>query len=132
MRYILTILFILVSVHASLAASVALRWDNPTTNIDASPLTNLAGIEIYYRVYPAGTDIIINAGNTMCYVINGIAAGTYYFRAKAYNTALVKSGFSNQVYKYVSSSNQGTCLGNVTIEHKNRSDMTNGFGGGFQ
>lgn len=132
MRYILTVLFMLVTVHASLAASVALRWDNPTTNTDASSLTDLAGTEIYYRVYSAGTDIVINAGNTTCYVIDGIAAEGYYFRVKAYNAALIKSDFSNMVYKYISSNNYGTCLNNVTINNKNRSNITGGFGGGFQ
>lgn len=132
MRYIFAILFILVTVHTSYAASVALRWDNPTTNTDSTPLTDLAGTEVYYRLGYTGTDVIVNAGNTSCYVINDIVEGPYYFRLKAYNTALIKSDFSNQVYKYISSNNYGTCLGNITIDNKNRSNITGGFGGGFQ
>lgn len=75
---------------------------------------------------------VINAGNTTCYVINNISTDWHYFRVKAYNTSEMRSNYSNAVEKDILSNNSGTCLGNVNVEKTSGSNISGGFGGGFQ
>jgi len=74
------------------AADVTLSWD-------ANTEPDLAGYKVYSGTSSTSYNgTTYNAGKFTSLVISGLQAGTtYYFAAKAYNTAGLESGFSNQV-----------------------------------
>lgn len=77
--------------------SVSLSWTPPTQNSDNSPLADLAAYKIYYGIaegeYPNA--IQINNPGISTYVVEGLAANTYYFVATAINSNGTESDFSN-------------------------------------
>lgn len=79
----------------------SLSWLPPTTNVDGTELTDLAGFKIYYGkasgAYSEVTDI--NNPDTTEYTIEGLAEGTYYFAATAYDIMGNESRYSNEVSK---------------------------------
>jgi len=100
MRWI--VLALLLPLQA-LAGSVTLTWTPPTQNTDGTELTDLAGYRLYWGTssgnYPSSVTID-NPGVTS-YVLDGLAAGTYYFAATAFNTAGVESDYSVEATKAV-------------------------------
>src|SRR3972149_9673790 len=78
-----------------------LTWDAPTTNIDGSPLTDLAGFKIYYsqisgvytdtRRKDVGHVTTVNIAQTMAIT----PKGNYCFAVTAYDTDLNESDYSN-------------------------------------
>jgi len=78
--------------------SVTLAWDAPTTNIDGSPLTNLAGYWLYYGTSSGVFTTNINIGNVITYTISNLPYGTYYFAVKAYNSTNNYSDYSSPTY----------------------------------
>jgi len=84
--------------------NVTLAWEAPTQNSDGTPLTDLAGYKIHYgtesQTYTQ-TVPLANPGLTS-YVIDGLAAGTYYFAVTAYNSAGTESLRSDEVSATVS------------------------------
>ncbi len=83
--------------------SATLSWQAPTLNENGTALTNLAGYKIYFGEasgnYP--NTIEIDNPSVTTYVVDGLAAGTYYFVATAYNTDGVESAFSGEAVKVV-------------------------------
>src|SRR3972149_8851382 len=103
----LVLLFIFLSPHAY-AAKIKLGWKAPTTNIDETPLTNLAGYKIYFgtasRLYgqpidlPLAAAVIIN-DEVNYNLIEGIIEGQAYFiTVTAYDDSLPpnESVYSNE------------------------------------
>ncbi len=105
-----------------------LTWEAPTANIDDSPLTDLAGYNVYYGQVSAGPegrkkkqlplgdrDLCCEAvggeeseTRTRCsYTLNGLGAGAYYFRVTAYNRQGRESDVSKEVIK--GDTTKGTC-----------------------
>ena len=82
--------------------SVALAWDAPTTNVDGTPITALAGFKIYYGTVPGTYTNVVDVGHATNYAINNLAVGTYYFSVTAYDAVGSESAFSNEVSKSVS------------------------------
>ena len=83
--------------------TATLSWTAPTKNADGSPITGLAGYHVYYGTDPnhfTQTIKISGAASTK-YVVNGLAAGTYYFAVSAYNTAGQESVKSNIASKSI-------------------------------
>jgi len=78
--------------------SVTLAWDAPTTNVDGSPLTNLAGYWLYYGTASGVFTTNINIGNVTTYTISNLPYGTYYFAVKAYNSTNNYSDYSSPTY----------------------------------
>lgn len=79
--------------------SVTLNWSTPQENEDGSVLTDLRGYEIRFGPEPGGYGNLIdvrNPGSTN-YTVNGLASGTYYFTASAYNLLGITSDLSNEV-----------------------------------
>lgn len=77
--------------------SATLSWTPPTLNTDGSTLTNLAGYRILYGPSSGSlnnTIQIANAG-TSRYVVENLAAGTWYFSVRAYTTTGAESTTSN-------------------------------------
>ena len=75
----------------------------PTTNVDGSALTDLAGYDIYY-----GTDqnnltqvIRISDPTTLSYKISNLSSGTYYFGVASYTTAGIEGILSALVSKTI-------------------------------
>jgi hypothetical protein len=81
--------------------SATLAWDAPTTNVDGTPLTSLAGFKIYYGTAPGTYVHVIDVGSVTSYAINNLAVGTYYFSVTAYDYVGFESDFSNEVSKIV-------------------------------
>jgi hypothetical protein len=68
--------------------SVELSWQAPTENEDGSPLTDLAGYKVYWGTTPGEypNSITIDNPGVMTYLVDNLAANTYYFVATAFNT----------------------------------------------
>ena len=99
---------------------VILPWIVPDTNTDGTPLTDLAGYELYIGTSSHRysrklkmpiedkalwcREIIENTsplkhGRKCSYAVTGLLKGTYYFAATAYNSSGKKSVLSNEVIK---------------------------------
>jgi hypothetical protein len=74
-----------------------LTWSAPTENADGTPVTNLAGYRVYYGTSPGdlSQSIEVSGAATTTYMVENLAAGTYYFAIAAYNTSGVESEQSN-------------------------------------
>ncbi len=81
-------------------SATTLTWTAPTTNSDGSPLTDLAGYNLYYGTSSGNYTNTIHVGNATTYTLN-LSVGSYYFVATAYNSLGVESSDSNQVVKTV-------------------------------
>jgi hypothetical protein len=79
--------------------SVTLTWDAPTTNIDGTPLTDLAGYKIYYGTSSGVYTSVIDAKNVTTYKIGGLVAGAHYFTVTAYNAAGYESDYARELMK---------------------------------
>jgi hypothetical protein len=86
--------------------SATLTWEKPTTNQDGSPLTDLAGYQIYYgQTTPVTTDnsqlILVLNPNQISYVVANLAPGTYHFTVTAVNLQGSESTMANEVIKTI-------------------------------
>lgn len=102
-----------------------LTWDVPTTNTDGTPLTDLAGYELFMGTSPHNytRTIKIPVGDSLLscndvgdnkdgskktpkcsYTVRGLQQGNYYFVISAYNSSANKSVYSNEVKKTASRS----------------------------
>jgi len=83
--------------------SAALSWTPPTTNVDGTSITDLAGFKIYYGtsqgVYTETIDIP-NPG-LADYVIDNLPYNTYFFVITAYDNDGNESNFSNSTTKLI-------------------------------
>ncbi len=81
------------------AARVSLSWIAPTTNEDGTPLTDLAGYEVYYGFASRSYDVTIDVGLTTSAVLSGLQDGrAYYFAVTAYDTSGNQSVFAEVPY----------------------------------
>jgi len=94
---ITTFMVVLLVAAISFAYDVTLSWDPPTTNIDGTPITDLAGYKVYYGNSSGTYTSSIDVGNTTTYTITGLQPGTYYFAVTAYDTSGNESDYSNEV-----------------------------------
>jgi hypothetical protein len=81
------------------ANALTLFWEAPTVNSDGSPLVNLAGYKIYYGTVPESLPKVIDVANPSLtsFVVENLAAGTYYFAIASYNTLGVQSELTSPV-----------------------------------
>ncbi len=102
--FFLFFLIIIFNTHNLFAANVTLSWTPPTTNADATPLTDLAGYKVYFGTSSGSYSQSADAGNVTSYTWGNLAAGTpYYFTITAYDTSGNESSFSNEVSKTLAS-----------------------------
>jgi hypothetical protein len=92
-----------VRVEQPATASVTLSWQAPTLNEDGTPLTDLAGYQVFYGQasgqYSQNLSLP-NAGFTSV-TIEDLAPATWHFSVKAVNAAGAVSGFSNEAQKTI-------------------------------
>ena len=88
-----------------LAGSIKLTWDAPSTNIDDTPLTDLAGYKIYYGTESNFYSDSLNVGNITSYRVKQLGNGTtYYFNVTAYDHSGNESQLSNEISQLISNS----------------------------
>ena len=83
--------------------SATISWLPPTQNTDGTPLTDLAGFRIYYGTKASAlTQVatVTNAGLTS-YMVQNLAAATWYFTVRAYAADGAESGPSNIASKTI-------------------------------
>ena len=78
-------------------AAITLNWTPPSTNTNGTPLTDLAGYNVYYGTSSGNYTAKFNAGNVTSYTFTNLAAGTYYIAVTAYDTSGNQSVYSNEV-----------------------------------
>jgi hypothetical protein len=84
--------------------SATLAWDAPTTRVDGTPLTNLAGYKIFYGRMSGIYDyeIEVNSPGVSTYVVEDLVSGDWYFALAAYDSAGLESDRSNEVVREIS------------------------------
>jgi Putative Ig domain len=94
---------ITVSGGVAATGSATLSWTPPTTNVDGSTLSTLAGYKIYYGTDQSNLGKVVSISNTglTAYTIDGLTAGTYYFTITAVDTSGGESSFSNMASKTI-------------------------------
>ncbi|HEY7639748.1 MAG TPA: putative Ig domain-containing protein [Steroidobacteraceae bacterium] len=94
---------IVVSSTSTGDGSASLSWTPPTQNSNGSPLTNLAGYRIYYGTSAGAMNRTIQVANPGLsrYVVDNLAAATWYFTVRAYTSSGVESAASNTATKTV-------------------------------
>ena len=94
-----------IAVTNSALGSMTLAWTAPTENTDGTPLTNLAGYNIYFGrsqgVYT--NQIRIDNPSISTYLVENLLPDTYYIVASSFNALGVESAFSNVAVKTVTS-----------------------------
>ena len=92
-----------VTVNSIGLGSATLTWQPPTQNEDSTPLTDLAGYNIYWGTTPGSysNSVTVNNPGLTTFVVDNLAPGTYEFVATAFNTSGVESQFSNSASKTV-------------------------------
>lgn len=79
------------------SGTATLAWAAPSTNVDGTPLTNLAGYKVYYGTTP-GIYSSIDVGYLTSCELGGLTKGqTYYFAVTAYDTNNNESDYSTTV-----------------------------------
>jgi hypothetical protein len=80
------------------SGNATLSWTAPTENTDGSVLANLGGYIIHYGTVANDltSSITISNPGVTTYVVDNLAAGTYYFTLSATTTGGVRSVDSNE------------------------------------
>ncbi len=83
--------------------SATLSWTPPTRNTDGTTLTNLAGYRISYGTSASSLSKSVSVANpgVSNYVVENLAAGTWYFTIKAYTSTGTESASSSVASKSV-------------------------------
>lgn len=92
-----------INVVQASTGSAVLHWTAPTTNVDGSALTDLAGFRVAYGRSAATLDQSATIGNPSIstYTVQNLASGTWYFAVAAYNNGGGESGLTASVTKNV-------------------------------
>jgi uncharacterized protein YceK len=74
-----------------------LSWTAPTTNVDGSPLIDLAGYAVVYGRSAAALDqsIVLNDASLTSYTVTGLQSGVWYFSVRALATNGTESIYSD-------------------------------------
>jgi Putative Ig domain len=82
-----------VSAPSTLNVAVLLSWVPPTQNTDGTPLTDLAGFNVYYGKSPGDTSrrAQLVGANSLQFWATNLDAGEWFFTVSSYNSAGVES-----------------------------------------
>jgi hypothetical protein len=117
------------------AAQGTLAWSATTTNTDGTPITGLAGYNVYFGSVSGSYQQKVDVGNVTSYMLSNLADGsTYYFATSAYNTAGQESALSKELSKtfpakqttYTISTTAGAGGAIIASSNSNVSTATNG------
>jgi hypothetical protein len=86
----------------TVTCQAAIVWDAPISNTDGSPLSDVAGYNLYYGLNPGVYTGFIDVGNNTQYPIANFSAvvpkGTYYIVVTAYDVSkTMESTYSNEI-----------------------------------
>jgi hypothetical protein len=98
-----TLSFTVTVAQATGTGSATLNWSPPTTRIDGTALTTLAGYKIYYGTNSSSltTSVTLTNPGLTSYVVTGLAAGTYFFAMTAVETDGTESAQTSPVSKTI-------------------------------
>ena len=84
---------------------MTLSWVAPTENSDGTPLTDLAGYNIYFGLSQGdhSNRVHINNPSISTYMVENLLPDTYYVVATSFNSLNVESTYSNVAVKTVTS-----------------------------
>jgi hypothetical protein len=84
------------SAVGAVTGTATLSWTSPKTNVDGSPLTDLAGYHIYYgNTAQSMTQTVVITNTALSqYVVTGLSRGSWYFAVRSFNSANVESNLS--------------------------------------
>lgn len=90
-----------ITVEAIANGLATLMWTAPTERTDNTPLTNLAGFNIYYGQTSGdyGNKIALNNPGITTYMVDNLSTGTWYFVVTAVDATGLESNPSNQSIK---------------------------------
>jgi len=88
-----------VNVQSIAHGSATLSWQPPTTRVDGTPLTNLAGYRIRYGTSSGSYPNVITIANGALTnaVVSNLVPGTYYFVTTAFDSTGAESDYSSPV-----------------------------------
>jgi len=88
-------------VVSTASAAVTLTWQPPTTNIDGTPLVDLAGYRIYYGSDLGNMSNVVELPNPglTSYVVEELTPSTWYFAATSLNSQGQESALSDPVIR---------------------------------
>jgi hypothetical protein len=83
------------------SGAATLTWTIPTQRTDSSPLTNLAGFNIYYGQTPGdyGNKVTLDNPGLSNYVVDNLSTGRWYFVITAFDRDMMESNPSNEELK---------------------------------
>ena len=91
-----------ITVQSVANGTATLTWTAPTQRTDGSPLTNLAGYNIYWGTSQSSLSKKASVGaGTTTYVVENLGPGTWYFAVTAYDSNNLESDRSNVASKTI-------------------------------
>jgi hypothetical protein len=82
--------------------SARLYWLTPTKNTNGTPVTNLAGVRIYYGTSASNLSHVVQVPSPeTAYTVGNLAAGVWYFAAAAYTTTGMQGARSSVASKTI-------------------------------
>jgi len=88
------------TVTQAVNGQITVAWTAPQQNTDGSALTDLAGYKIYYGNSPSNLTNVVTVGtNVSSYVVQNLAAGTWYVAMTSLNSQGVESAQSTVASK---------------------------------
>jgi len=91
-----------IAVAPALTSSARVTWQAPTSNVDGSPCTDLAGYRVFYGNVPGqyGQSLQVSSPDITSIVIEGLTSSTtWYFAVKAMTAGGTESEYSNEASK---------------------------------
>lgn len=79
------------------STDVTVSWVVPSTNVDGTPLTDLAGFRVHYGTSPGALSrtLDVSGASTTSADVAGLSSGTWYFAVGAINNAGIESDPTN-------------------------------------
>ena len=71
--------------NSPISANLTLSWDPPTTNLDGTPVTDLAGYRVLFGrdAFVLDQSLLISDASATSFVVDGLAQGTWFFAIQA-------------------------------------------------